>query len=443
VLIIQLFVLAGFGLRVCLRPCGRAAWSRSVLTAFLLGAILLGAYFGFLNAAHRTDITFLKPDQQIPVSRFFRWYVPTIVLALLPLPFVLRRLRMRGPEFGSVLLLLSCLCAMLWRFGVQMHSPFYEFTPVLPDRSDWFAHSSAVDYLHADRSSPYRIIGLGANLYFGYGMLAGLETISGVDALNSVYLSRLDVAAISAAHQRFTERHDLSHFADCKPFHDLLNVRYFIVAAHDDWLQVSQNPPKLVPGLSLVAARDLDVYRNATVWPRAFFVDRLATHHGVDEFAARVMDGDGRPFASCDTDDVAHEPSLAGQSHEPAGDRTVVPATDYRLTNSETAFSIDAPSAGVVVLTEVYIPGDIHAQVDGRDVPVFRVNEAFRGIPLRTPGHHRITFVYRPPHFDLALVAFGLGLFLLAAGGWVVSRLEPRAMFLDGAQKLDPSRDLP
>jgi uncharacterized membrane protein YfhO len=88
----------------------------------------------------------------------------------------------------------------------------------------------------------------------------------------------------------------------------------------------------------------------------------------------------------------------------PLEGRADIPASDYRLTEDSTSFSVVAPAAGIVVLQEAYWPGYPHGWVDGRPAAVLRINHAFEGI-LVGPGHHRITVEYRPRRFDWMMAA--------------------------------------
>ncbi len=76
-----------------------------------------------------------------------------------------------------------------------------------------------------------------------------------------------------------------------------------------------------------------------------------------------------------------------------------------------------SPRPGVTVLSDTFAPG-WRAFLDGRRVPILRVNGLFRGIA--TPaGAHTIVFTYRPTAF---LVGLSLSLFtlaLLAIAGFV------------------------
>jgi hypothetical protein len=92
-----------------------------------------------------------------------------------------------------------------------------------------------------------------------------------------------------------------------------------------------------------------------------------------------------------------------------------VPATGYALTSNRTAFDIRASGPGVAVLLESWFPGDFEATVNGRPVPYFRVNHAFKGVYLPAAGTYRVAFSYWPRHLSLALGLAAAGLALGAA----------------------------
>ena len=111
-------------------------------------------------------------------------------------------------------------------------------------------------------------------------------------------------------------------------------------------------------------------------------------------------------------------------------DPHVSPARHYKLTNNTTTFTVDAPSAGAVVLTEAYIGGDFIVRLNGAPCNYFRANHAFRGILIPAAGTYEVSFSYWPKHFTASLVMFGFGALLLAA--WVAAilsgfRLRPLA----------------
>jgi len=102
--------------------------------------------------------------------------------------------------------------------------------------------------------------------------------------------------------------------------------------------------------------------------------------------------------------------------------RTVVPAVDYKLTNNSTSFRLNAPNPGIVVLTEVNIPGDVHVTVNNESGQVLTENQAFRGVEILEAGDYRITFTYRPELWNVTLALSGYGLLILVMMVIVFSR---------------------
>ena len=172
------------------------------------------------------------------------------------------------------------------------------------------------------------------------------------------------------------------------------------------------------PEIAAVEPRrfDLDVTQNEGAWPRAFFVDNLAHYDRVERFVEMLRREKSHPFAAEQTsgDTVAPISSAA------------VPARDYRLTTNVTTFTIDAPAAGVAVLTEAFVPDDFRVTLNGAPAEYFRVNHAFRGVRIPAGGRYVISYSYWPRHFTLSLVMALIG-FLILAGWSVLTFRRPRA----------------
>ena len=161
---------------------------------------------------------------------------------------------------------------------------------------------------------------------------------------------------------------------------------------------VERNPP-----IQLVYQKDLNVWARESTWPRAFFVDSVATYTDVEDFADFVRQADGLPLAAVEGKWLV----------VPEETRTVVPAIDYKLTNNSTSFRLHAPNPGIVVLTEVNIPGDVHVMVNNEPGQVLTVNHAFRGVEIPDAGDYEITFTYRPELWNVSLALSGCGLLIL------------------------------
>ena len=101
-------------------------------------------------------------------------------------------------------------------------------------------------------------------------------------------------------------------------------------------------------------------------------------------------------------------------------------ATDYVLKTNSTSFRIRAETAGVAVLTESYLKDDFRATLNGKPVPYFRVNHAFKGVSIPSAGVWDVAFVYRPRHWTIAWICAAVGMLLaVSLGIWCIRRHGP------------------
>jgi hypothetical protein len=294
--------------------------------------------------------------------------------------------------------------------------PDYVFRPTV--RTDFHVRSPAIDRANrVRRTEPARAIGLQGNVFPGWTAMYGLEGINGPDALMNPYYRDLTAAAPFGKAWGWHLYLSRDNLAACRPFLDFLNVRFYYDLRSDQG--------QLGRVLKLVQPGDLDEYESPTVWPRAFFTDRLERYRDANGLVDLVSRGDGRPFAAVQESELGAQFPLTELPAGMAG-RTIVPAESYHLTENSTAFSLDAPHAGLAVLTETFWAGYPHAQVDGVPAHVYRVNHAFIGIPV-SAGSHRILVQYRPRNFSLMLLVSGISAGLLGLG-WGLARRRPAAL---------------
>jgi hypothetical protein len=426
-LIVLWAVLAGVGFAAAARRLGeREGRDDLIVAASLLFALTFG-FVAFCQAVHRSvfgpGITFspLSPGQSIPISPFVWTYLASLLVATVALGCITRqflRRRISTPVAGILLTL--CVAALLWRQGQQAGEGFSDYVTHPLVRADFHAPSAAVSFVQAaQRSEPARSVGLESNLFPGWTGVYGIESISGPDALIDPYYRELTLASPLQSIWGWRLYLSRNNLATSRPFLDFLNVRYY--------LDEKGGPSALGSELKLDQAGDLDVYESPTAWPRAFFTNRLGRYARPEQFVQQVLQGDGRPFASTLPGAAGPIPTLASLPDDQPS-RTVVPANHYKMTEDTTSFDVQAPEAGLVVLTETYWPGYSHAEVDGRKVPVVRVNHAFQGVAVNTEGLHHISFQYRPRHFYLMLELCGAGLVLTAGTLAIVKRcLSPAA----------------
>ena len=408
VLLIEAFVLAGFGLSIFLERCLRREWKLNYVFLVVALLVLAGAYFGFTHATQRIPNDFQLPEQAAG-NRFFFLYNFSIIGALLALP-LLARFIVRRSVFSrvAIFLVLLCLVVLHWRHGLQLHTgvkQIDDFVVNPPPRVDLREPSAAIDSMQ-QQPGVFRAVGFGSVLFPGVNALFGVESIYGPDPLANPYYHELLTAA--GVRQEWEWRWIIEKSnPKPRPLYNMLNVRYFL-----------DMPPRSRPEMAAVepARFDLEISRNEGEWPRAFFAPSVQSYDRVDQFVELLRKADSHPLAAIQPGDTPMPVTDQGAP--------VVPARDYRLTSNTTTFTIDAPTAGVAVLTEAYLPGDFQLTVNGAPADYFRVNHAFRGVTIPAAGRYVISYAYWPRHFTLSLILAAAGAFVLIMWLFAIRRLS-------------------
>lgn len=405
IVIIEVIMLAGFGFRTWWQRGTTDEWKEDFLIVLFLCGGLLALYMGTTHVAQKSSFSFLPVGGEVPKSRFFYLYGLSIVGAMLVVPWLIRSLSAtRGGKVSLFVLLCISLGLLFWRHGMHVWTgaDYYVMNP--HTRENLQALSPALEFVKKQSTQPFRAVGFDANLFPGYTPVVGVEGVSGPDALVNPYyreLQRLLSIEIVWDWRTIIRKETLPQM---KSVYDFLNVKYYFASSGDQ----SQE----LPGLRRMASLDLDVYTSDTTWPRAFFTDVLVPYKQPEELVARVKVGDGRPFAMIQHDDVDRLPQLSSLVKNPDL-RQITPATNYRLTNNTTTFTVITPSAGIIVLTEAYLERDFIVTVNAQPVPYFRINHAFKGILVDKPGTYTVTFSYWPRYLTLSLWGFAVGLLIL------------------------------
>jgi hypothetical protein len=378
----------------------------------LFAGVLL--YMGFGQASHRVTfanepvVSPLGPGHTLPISPFIRCYLASLLIALAAMGWLARRwLRSGKLTCGTALGLALCTWALLWRQGLQPPSAaFADYTVHPGPRPDFYVDSPAIERMRKGQlEEPSRGVGIRGSFDSGWTAFYGMEGITGPDALmNPLYRELMGVSPISRVWDwRVYLTRDQVPAA--RPFLDFLNVRYYFSAS-------AEGPLK--SGLLYDGPYDLETYESPTAWPRAFFTNQVSVYKSPADMVGLVLKGDGKPFAAIQDGDSQN--SALGKLMTPGGDRVVTPASGYTFTEGTTAFTVHATGPGVAVLSEAYWPGYSHAEVDGVEADVLRLNHAFQGIVFDKAGDFAVKFTYRPRWFGLSesLAVLGLGMFALS-----------------------------
>jgi hypothetical protein len=389
-------------------------WRGDWVLAVGIIAVLCAAYFGFTQAAHREGKTFLAIGHTIPKSEFFWEYGVAILLAVGLLPWAWRVVRLRQPA-GAIwfLVALAAFTTLHFRHGMYLVTGFDLYTMNPKKRLDLREISSpAVRQIQEVMHEPARVSGIDW-VMTGINVPPRFEVIDGADALQNPAVRDLTGALGLKAIWSWRTLVLRQDFASLHRALDMLGVRYFLdKKGHGSEL----------PGLRVIGSSDLDVLESDTAWPRAFFTDSVLTYHELPEKVRLVREGDGRPFAVMLPEDRARV-SLPQKDFT---QRQIVPARNYVLTQNSTTFEIDAPSAGIAVLGEAWVPRDIEVTVDGQPAQALRTDHAFRGVFIDKAGHHRVQFRYRPAIFDTTLWLALAGALGVLGTIWVFARQAPQ-----------------
>jgi hypothetical protein len=415
VAIICLLVLAGFGMRAFWSDCRTITFGNTVRRVALVGGCLLLLYLGTTEAAQRSSRTLLQISDHIPKSPFFWGYALSLVVGLVAAVWISREIiAARRLLFWQAVVLAFAVVLLHWRHGMHLKTPFDAYVMNPQQRTNLIAESSGALQLIASASKePSRSVGLDYDLTPGYGGAIGIEEIDGLDPLlNRHYRSLLDAFGAKLPFGSSNAGVIDGQLENDLPLFDMLNVRYYL--GHPG------SRADVIPSLSKIAALDLNVYESSRVWPRAFFTDRYVTSTDVTSVVQLLKTGDGTPFAAIPNDELDKQPELKTLAHgsSAAMDTTIVPAADFSLTSNTTSFKVNAPSSGVVVLTEPYIADDFQLRINNRPASYFLVNGAFKGIFLPQAGSYSISYRYWPRSFTMSLWLAGAGLIALSL--WLV-----------------------
>jgi len=353
------------------------------------------------------------------------WVIGLLLAGAIAVPFSMRA---AGRASGQVLPVLSMFALgalLLLPGGLQIETGAPALDQLLSQprlRADLDATSPAVEAIHRAMNEPARTIGIDAVLGAGSQALYGLEGLGGPDALMSApYEQLVDAGPIDRPDGPLLAVGWLTvvsatSFDRLAPLLDLLNVGFVLAL-----------PDRVLPGLIEVPMQGTDrlkPLRRPSAWPRAFFTNGVTTYVEPQELLRQVA-AHGKPLASVQFNDHQAMEATSGLRAS-AGDS--IPARGYVLTGNTTSFVVRASGPGVAVLTETFLPHDFRATLNGRRVPYFRVNHAFKAVTIPSAGDWTVKFEYRPRHWDLSLSIAAAGLLLLAGLGVLSRDRSPTAI---------------
>jgi len=257
------------------------------------------------------------------------------------------------------------------------------------------APSTAVNWIKADHSAPFRATGVEVILFGDYSAVYELENICSSAPVSNGELVKL-IRATPGILTQADWVAQVTNVVAAHPVLNLLNVKYILTPPA---VEVQEGL-----GFRLGHNSDLGVLENLEVWPRAFFCDKIVPLSSTEEFIGFLYAHGRNPFVGMALAEMSRQSGLGDIQ---GTNSAFVPATNYTLLPNSTAFDIHATSAGVVCLTEGQ-GRDFIATVNGETKPVLNVNLAFKGVYIDKPGDYHLQFTYRPRYWRYTRPAFWL-----------------------------------
>jgi Bacterial membrane protein YfhO len=235
-------------------------------------------------------------------------------------------------------------------------------------------------------------------------MILGLEDVQGYDPVQVNRYVEF-ISALNGLDQEYHELNVLPSGLD-SPMLNILNARYIIVPAsippgRPDLLHLSQRYP------TVYADDQVRVLENDAALPRAWIVRDAQEAEG-DLTLKLLSQGTVDPAR---TVLLEKTPPVVSAPTDPSADRVTV----VENAGDSVRLAATASSPGMIVMSDVYDP-DWKAYVDGKKVPLYVADHAFRAIPLAA-GTHSVELRYEPLSLRVGLVislAFALLTFAIA-----------------------------
>ncbi len=411
--LIHLCVLAGWGFSAARQPLAAGQAARYGWMMLAVVVALFAVYFGIAPSGLAEPHVWagwsgLTLDQGIVYANVILLPLAASVLIYL----AARHVRGAPLTYGAAAGAIVALVILLARHGQHLRFTPTTYIAAPGVRADLQIPSASVEFLQRHtKDEPSRVLGVARTFFPGFGTIYGLEVINGANALENRVHRQLVEAAGLVIPGNWIYEVPVRELPQWRPIADFLNVRYLIAP---------DSVPTPAEGYREAAALDLKVFESEHCWPRAFFTNRLEHYTTPAQLVSMIRQrAPGAPFAAMQESDPIPLPLPSGGA---AATATVVPAHDYLLTTNTTAFTIVAPSAGLAVLHENWLPNDFRATLNGKPVPYLRVNHTFKGVLIPGAGTYRIEFAYWPRGLTIALTLAACGAALAIATDAAVRR---------------------
>ncbi len=367
-----------------------------------------------LSALAVAELWFALPQGLAPTWASLRVVAPLLCLAA-AWPLARERLRLAG-SLAALALVAASACDLSAPRGLPSRNDPYRAPPYMAFLREHLGHQ--------------RVMGVGGALVPNYASAFAVRDVRFIVALA---LPEPLYASLALTQWHLTSESTMlwftggpTNFYVSPPSlgaalsrlrgYDLMGVRYFIAPrdAHRG------NDP-LPAGIERVYHGEVDLFERREALPRAWVV------HSLERAPANL------PSTLSRLGDASFDARTTALVH---GDATLSPTSNATSTATferddahVVTLRVATSADGMLVLSDAWYDA-WEATLDGRVVPIARVNAFMRGV-LVPAGSHRVEFRYRDAAFSLGLRLAGLGLALVIA--LALSRRWPSGAKTDAA----------
>jgi hypothetical protein len=185
------------------------------------------------------------------------------------------------------------------------------------------------------------------------------------------------------------------------------------------------------------AEGDLRVWENPGALPRAWWVGQYVLAEDAAGALAGIKEGTVAPGRTAVlTAPVPGLPPAAGSSEATTGGGAPVAAAAAEVSANRRRYAVDAPAAGLLVISETLAPG-WQATVDGAPAPLYAADGSFQAVAVPA-GRHVVEVRYLPQSVVAGAAVSLLSAVLLAGAaalgcaGWLRRRRRPGHEVLRG-----------
>lgn len=345
---LALSVLAAYGVSSVL-----SARKKNYTPVIVVGGVLIALWGVFVLHG----VLGITPESAQVIKR--NLYVPSIVYMAAAMLFAAYiYIKKRQVHVGIVVLLIAVAVFDLFRFG-------WKFTP-FTDRSLFFPRTSVISYLEG-APKPFRTMTLDdrilppdTNTYYG------IESINGYDPIHSLRYDTF-IAAMERGEPNIIPPYGYERIIVPKstdsPLFNLLGVRYVL-----SFNNLSDKRFK-----NVLSEGQTNVYENTSVIPRAYLVSKVIYKQTEQEIINTLYD---KAF-NYRFDAVVEEPvDLLSTDLQPGESATITHYEQGKMT-----INVKTTQPRLLVIGNMYNP-NWKATVDGKPVPIIRVNYLFMGVKI-------------------------------------------------------------